>query len=640
MKKQNGITLIALIITIIVMLILVGVTVNVALNGGLFDAARQAASGMNMAQIREKAEMTKVVLIADAQADSGVIADIPTYRDRLLEEFDVKETDTDGNSIIEVNDKYVIIIKNSDLDIEIAEKTNIPANYLLVSLGYKTSNFEENGKIYGTNVALNITRLMDQNQYTDLKKEQETTVSDETKKQAFLQCCTDYFGPEEPFTSIDEAVLYDINDYYGYGPFETIEEAIQDETLQADWGTITSKEQLYYYLLNDLDYYPEVESESMTEQEVINYYYEEEQSNIYNSEYSKYTYRTSLYVAINGVEQETPIEDLIDMRNVETKIINHGIGQNGTYEFILKTRNGEEIAREVLRVNNITTEENPYYITEEEAQDVWTTDGAGTITGYTGTDTDVVVPLKIGGEMITTVGGFKGNTNITSVTIPEGFTKIQDGAFGGCTNLTDITIPEGVTTIGHETFNGCTNLTNIKIPKGVTSIGVMTFKNCKSLTNIIIPEGLTSIGNTAFSGCSNLTSITIPNSVTSIENYAFVECTRLANITIPENVTFIGKYAFYSCKSLTNITIPEGVIKIDEYTFNNCTSLTSVTLPNSVTSIVSTAFNGCINLTAINFAAGDNDIPAGQYWGVPNENVQVIKLGQEPTEETIEEATN
>ena len=36
LKKQNGITLIALIITVIVMLILVGVTVNVALNGGLF----------------------------------------------------------------------------------------------------------------------------------------------------------------------------------------------------------------------------------------------------------------------------------------------------------------------------------------------------------------------------------------------------------------------------------------------------------------------------------------------------------------------------------------------------------------------------------------------------------------------------
>ena len=41
-KKQNGITLIALIITIIIMLILVGVTVSVSLNGGLFSKAKEA----------------------------------------------------------------------------------------------------------------------------------------------------------------------------------------------------------------------------------------------------------------------------------------------------------------------------------------------------------------------------------------------------------------------------------------------------------------------------------------------------------------------------------------------------------------------------------------------------------------------
>ena len=44
MKNQKGITLIALIITIIVMLILVGVTVNVALNGGLFNTANEATT--------------------------------------------------------------------------------------------------------------------------------------------------------------------------------------------------------------------------------------------------------------------------------------------------------------------------------------------------------------------------------------------------------------------------------------------------------------------------------------------------------------------------------------------------------------------------------------------------------------------
>ena len=41
-KRNKGITLIALIITIIVMLILVGVTINVAMSGGLFTTAKEA----------------------------------------------------------------------------------------------------------------------------------------------------------------------------------------------------------------------------------------------------------------------------------------------------------------------------------------------------------------------------------------------------------------------------------------------------------------------------------------------------------------------------------------------------------------------------------------------------------------------
>ena len=577
MKKQNGITLIALIITIIVMLILVGVTVNVALNGGLFDAAKQAASGMNMAQIREKAEMAKVVLIADAETDNGVIADIPTYRDRLLEEFDVKETDTDGNTTIEVNDKYVIIIKNSDLDIEVFERTNIPPNYLLISLGYETSNIEIDEKIYGTNVAFSIRRLMDKTQYTDLKKEEAQTVSEETKKQAFLQYCYELFGAEEPFTSIDEAVVYDINNIWGYGPFGTLEEALQDETLQED-SEITTKEQFYYYFLFDVGINPVAEIESMTEQEVIDAYYEY----IYSSEYSKYTTTLSLYVVKDGVQQL--IREKMNTGATRPTTIDYSIGQNGTYEFILKTQNGEEIARETLRVNNIETE-NPYFITEAEAQVIWTTDGKGTITEYTGEDTEVIVPLIIGGENITKIGknAFKGNTSITSVTIP----------------------------------------------KGITSIGINAFFGCSSLVNVTIPEGVESIGAAAFAQ-SGLTSITLPDSVTYIGESAFNVCRSLTSISIPRGVTSIEVNTFAVCNSLKEVTIPEGVSSIGENAFNDC-DLIEITIPNSVTSIAENAFSVCSKLETIYFAAGDNPIPNEDLkpWGAyKGDAVQVIKLEQ------------
>ena len=58
----NGITLIALIITIIVMLILVGVTISVALNGGLFKTAQEATT--NTLIEAEKEQLLSAVVAA------------------------------------------------------------------------------------------------------------------------------------------------------------------------------------------------------------------------------------------------------------------------------------------------------------------------------------------------------------------------------------------------------------------------------------------------------------------------------------------------------------------------------------------------------------------------------------------------
>ena len=62
MRKEKGITLIALIITIIVMIILVAVTVNVALNGGLFEKAEKGSTGTQ--KEADKEELTSLVIAA------------------------------------------------------------------------------------------------------------------------------------------------------------------------------------------------------------------------------------------------------------------------------------------------------------------------------------------------------------------------------------------------------------------------------------------------------------------------------------------------------------------------------------------------------------------------------------------------
>ena len=53
MKKNKGITLIALIITIIILLILVGVSLNLLIKGDLFGSAEKAVEGTN-AKVNEQ----------------------------------------------------------------------------------------------------------------------------------------------------------------------------------------------------------------------------------------------------------------------------------------------------------------------------------------------------------------------------------------------------------------------------------------------------------------------------------------------------------------------------------------------------------------------------------------------------------
>ena len=100
-------------------------------------------------------------------------------------------------------------------------------------------------------------------------------------------------------------------------------------------------------------------------------------------------------------------------------------------------------------------------------------DGTIEITGYKGSDSDVIIPDTIGGYNVTRIGyrAFWDCTSLTSITIPDSVTSISNGAFWNCSSLTSITIPDSVTSIGYGAFWDCSSLTSITIPDSVTSIG-------------------------------------------------------------------------------------------------------------------------------------------------------------------------
>ena len=152
-------------------------------------------------------------------------------------------------------------------------------------------------------------------------------------------------------------------------------------------------------------------------------------------------------------------------------------------------------------------------------------------------------------------------------------------------NAAVVTIPsryksKPVTTIGHAAFFNSA-VTSVTIPDSVTSIDDNAFAYCSSLTNISIPNSVTAIGSFAFEGCTKLESITLPSSLLTISEFLFYDCSQLTTIHIPDSVSSIRTYAFYNCGKLETIRIPVSVTSIGSYAFDDCPSSMTVTYSGS-----------------------------------------------------------
>lgn len=223
------------------------------------------------------------------------------------------------------------------------------------------------------------------------------------------------------------------------------------------------------------------------------------------------------------------------------------------------------------------------------------------VTRYNGTAADVTIPSRYKGKPVTAIehAAFF-NSAVTSVTIPDSVTSIDDNAFGFCSQLT-----------------------NISIPNSVTYIGFSAFAHCTSLKSITLPSSLSFISGSLFSGCSQLTTIHIPDSVPSIQSYAFYHCRNLETIRIPVSVTLIETDAFAGCPSSMTVTYSGSKTRWDKITgkdqlLNNplvCNKLEATFDPDNGESISTQTIDRGGKFTAPADPSKENHTFAGWYNG-------------------------
>jgi hypothetical protein len=198
---------------------------------------------------------------------------------------------------------------------------------------------------------------------------------------------------------------------------------------------------------------------------------------------------------------------------------------------------------------------------------------------------------------------------LTSLTIPNSVTTIEEGAFAYCSGFTgDLVIPNSVVTIEPSAFFTCYGFNgDLILGNSVSTIGAWAFNSCDSLTGVLnIPSNVASIGEDAFVYCNFEGMVVDPENPTYdsrddcnaiIETSTNELTTGCKNTVIPNTVTAIGNNAFKGIRGMTSIEIPGSVVSIGNNAFATCFDITGdLVIPNSVTHIGESAFFQCEGL--------------------------------------------
>lgn len=274
----------------------------------------------------------------------------------------------------------------------------------------------------------------------------------------------------------------------------------------------------------------------------------------------------------------------------------------------------------------------------------------GTITGYNGNDSEVIIPSTINGKTVTEIrsGAFTFVEGLKAVTIPSTVKKIDYNAFIYCEDLETVTFEGKVAEVEEYGFSVCAEVITFICQKQYESY----YEGLSDVlydSGVIIDASLSNAGATdptdpskpddtkekifevkeTDGGCviesynvkEGGQAVVIPaeingKKVVGIADEAFSQTKAnvgyakwITSVTLPDTIKSIGANAFYGCSRVKEIVLPDGLETIGEGAFRYCNSLTEINIPASVKEIGDIAFKqaGGAHLKAINVAVGNQN---------------------------------
>ncbi len=211
--------------------------------------------------------------------------------------------------------------------------------------------------------------------------------------------------------------------------------------------------------------------------------------------------------------------------------------------------------------------------------------------------------------------------NIMEAIIPEGVTKIRDGAFADCGALGYVEFPTTLEEIGSRAFENCVSLMDAELLN--IKMGEFVYAGCTGIEAVIISSDFDQdINDNWFAGCYNMQYIEVDGDNARYDSYEGVYLTDkggttllrapsgISDVEIPETCKKIGDYAFSNCINLYYVNIPSTVTHIGAHAFENCAMITDwgnmwglyiIEFDNPAVKIGEYAFNGCSNLTSVSW---------------------------------------